>query len=95
MIAANDGHWALLTLSDDDLLVALGLASAAGITMAAALLLSNSVVRHRVAPAHEVLMLRMSDNAAYDLRKDSRSPLLALLEEFEQWLAPNLSVDTI
>ncbi len=95
LLAASDGQRDLLPLSDDDLLVALGLASATSVSLAAVLLLGSPAAIHRAAPAHEVVMLRMSGDAAYDLRKDSRSPLLALLDEFEQWLAPNLSVDTI
>lgn len=95
VIYANDGQRDLLSLADDDLLVALGLASSQGVTLAAALLLGGPAALHRAAPAHEVIMLRMSDDANYDLRKDSRSPLLALLDEFERWLEPMLSVTTI
>lgn len=94
-IAVNDGQQDLLGLSDEDLLVGLGLTSSAGVTLAAVLLLGSPSAIHRAAPAHEVIMLRMTGSSGYDLRKDSRSPLLSLLEEFEQWLAPNLSVVTI
>ena len=95
VVALNGGQRDLLALDDAELLTALGLASSRGLSLAAVLLLGNPAAIHRAAPAHEVIMLRMSGGAQYDLRKDSRSPILALLEEFDQWLQPNLAVTTI
>ena len=95
VIAANEGQRDLLGLPDDDLLVALGLVSSNMITLAAVLMLGNPAAIHRAAPAHEVIVLRMAGDGRYDLRLDSRRPLLALLDEFEQWLQPNLSLVTI
>lgn len=94
-IYANDGQRDLLSLSDDELLTALALVSSRGPTMAAVLLLGSPAAIRRAAPTHELIMLRMLGDVNYDLRKDSRSPILALLDEFDHWLEPNLSVTTI
>jgi ATP-dependent DNA helicase RecG len=78
----------LLTMDDECLLAALDLVDDGGVTLAAVLLLGRPEAIAQFAPNHELILLRRKDESSYDLRRDLRRPLLALLTELEQWLEP-------
>ena len=78
----------LLSLDDKTLLSNLDLTSDRGVSLAALLLLGTTQALARFAPSHELILLRRKDDTSYDLRRDLRRPILAMLDELDQWLGP-------
>ena len=95
MIAASDHGAERAERGDLELLEALGLISPAGVTLAAVLLVGSPPTLARCAPRHEVIFTRRRNDTDYDLRRDLRQPLLALLGDAQQLLDQNLRLTTI
>lgn len=94
-IRANRQRPELAALDDRPLLEALGLTAEAGVTLAAVLLVGTRSALARFAARHEVILLLRRDSTSYDLRRDLRQPLLALLEQTQQVLEANARLTTI
>ena len=86
----------LSRLAEEELLRALGLVSNAGITRAAVLLLGTPSALARLTPNNEIIFLRRkAAEAAYDVRRDLKSPLLQQLEEVEALLEAHTGLTTV
>lgn len=88
MLDGQPGREDLLAMDDESLLATLDLVDERGVTLAAVLLLGRTEAIAQFAPNHELILLRRKDESSYDLRRDLRRPVLALLTELEQWLEP-------
>ena len=90
-----DGQRRLASLSDIDLLEALGLTSGDEVTMAAMLLVGRKPMLARFAPRHEVIFSYKRRSTRNDFRRDLRTPLLQTLEEVQHLLLANLRLATV
>jgi ATP-dependent DNA helicase RecG len=85
----------LARLAGPALLEALGLRTEEGLTMAAILLVGTDQSLSRHIPQHEVTFIRYQSRTRYDLRRDLRRPLLAVLDEVERLLASLMLIQTL
>lgn len=96
VIAAERGDSSLARLPDMELLRALDLASASGVSRAAILLLGASAALARLVPNHEIIFARYgSTEPRYDARRDLRMPLLQQLDECEALLRSHTGLTTV
>lgn len=85
----------LVELPDGELLDALGLTSGNAVTHAALLLAGSWQQLSKRVPGHEVIFTRETASGRYDVRKDLRGPLLAVLDDIQRLLEAHMTVATI
>ncbi|MBI4881428.1 MAG: putative DNA binding domain-containing protein [Planctomycetes bacterium] len=85
----------LARLGSADLLEGLGLQRDGELTFAAVLLAGRATALARWAPQHEVVFLRYTSRARYDLRHNLKGPIVSLLETLRGLLDLHLGVATI
>jgi ATP-dependent DNA helicase RecG len=85
-ILAEAQNKELAALETRELLQNLGLIREGEVTLAAVLLLGTASALARWAPNHEVIFLRFKTATRYDLRRDMKGPLLALLQAVRELL---------
>lgn len=85
-------HEELARLPDPEMLQNLGLIAGEDVTFAAVLLLGRATAIARWAPQQEVVFLRFRSRTSYDLRRDLKGPLLAILEQLRQLLEAHLGL---
>ena len=94
-IRLDEGQADLAGLGDDELLEELGLTKHGGVTRAAVILLGQPAALASTVRNHEVIVLRRRDRTSYELRRNLRQPLLALMDEVEGFTQANLAVTTV
>lgn len=95
MIRVHAQSSELARLRGPALLEALGLRTDEGLTIGAILLAGTTESLQRHVPQHEAIFIRYRSATRYDIRRDLRGPLLAVLDEIEQLLASLMRIQTL
>ena len=77
---------------DAEFLSNLGIIRDGQLTLTAVLLLGKSTAMARWAPQHEVVLARFPSATRYDVRRDLKGPLLAVLDAVEKILAEHMKL---
>lgn len=78
--------------SDAEFLSNLGIIREGQLTLTAVLLLGKATALAQWAPQHEVILARFTSATRYDIRRDLKGPLLAVLDAVEKILAEHMKL---
>jgi ATP-dependent DNA helicase RecG len=95
IVEHEGGSSGLARLSAQELLRNLELVRDRDVTLAAVLLCGRSTAIARWAPHHEVVFVRYRSQTRYDVRRDLKGPLLAVLDAVQQLLEAHLRIETL
>jgi len=94
-IETEGGSEGLVGLSPEELLRNLELVRDGEVTLAAVLLLGRSPALARWAPQHEVVFLRFKTQTRYDVQRNLKGPLLAVLDALRRILDAHLRLASL